>query len=105
MEIVVLLFMIFKLYKMKFTTADAVKDSSFQEFNEIYKKYDVKLVGGGYNSKDHQEIYFMSVFNDEDHYKETTQKLQSDPKYVELTKKLEEHREDVDVKTLEGFEF
>lgn len=89
---------------MKFKTADAVHESSYKEFDEVYKKYDVKLVGGGYNAKDHKEIYFMSVYNDEDHYKETTKKLQSDPAYIELSKKLEENREDVQVKTLEGFE-
>jgi len=89
---------------MKFKTADAVHESSYKEFDEVYKKYDVKLVGGGYNAKDHKEIYFMSVYNDEDHYKETTKKLQSDPTYIELSKKLEENREDVQVKKLEGFE-
>ncbi len=89
---------------MKFKTADAVSNSEYNEFDVLYKKYGVKLVGGGYNAKDHQEIYFISVYNDENHYKETTQKLQSDPKYIELTKKLEESREDVQVKTLEGFD-
>ncbi|MCG3254199.1 MAG: hypothetical protein ACTSUW_03495 [Candidatus Heimdallarchaeota archaeon] len=89
---------------MKFKTADAVHENSYKEFDEVYKKYGVKLVGGGYNSKDHKEIYFMSVFNDEAHYKETTEKLQSDPTYIELSKKLEVDREDVQIKTLEGFD-
>ncbi|MHA1243524.1 MAG: hypothetical protein ACTSP7_03015 [Candidatus Heimdallarchaeota archaeon] len=95
--------MIYKLYKMKFATADAVSENDFNEFDKLYKKHNVKLVGGGYNTDDHQEIYFISVFNDEDHYKETTQKLQSDERYVKLTKKLEENREGIQVKTLEGF--
>ena len=105
MGVIVPLIMIFKLYKIRYKTADAVKDSSFQEFNEVYKKYDVKLLGGGYNADDHHEISFMTVYKDEDHYKDTVQKLQNDSKYIELTKKLEESREDVQVKTLEGFEF
>ena len=88
---------------MKFKTADAVHESSYKEFDVVYKKYGVKLVGGGYDSKDHKEIYFMSVFNDEDHYKETTKKLQSDSTYMELSKKLEVDREDVNIMTLEGF--
>lgn len=104
MEIAVQLFMIYKLYKMKYKTADAVHENSYKEFDEIYKKYDVKMVGGGYNSEDHKVIYFMSVYNDEDHYKETVKKLQSDPTYIELTKKLEVNREDIKVKTLEGFD-
>ena len=77
---------------------------SLKEFDAVYKKYGVKLVGGGYDSKDHKEIYFMSVFNDEDHYKETTKKLQSDSTYMELSKKLEVDREDVNIMTLEGFD-
>ena len=88
---------------MKFKTADAVHEKSYKEFDVVYKKYGVKLVGGGYDSKDHKEIYFMSVFNDEDHYKETTKKLQSDSTYMELSKKLEVDREDVNIITLEGF--
>ena len=89
---------------MKFKTADAVHENSYKEFDAVYQKYGVKLVGGGYNSEDHNEIYFMSVYNDEDHYKESIKKLQSDPAYIELSKKLEVDREDVQVKTLEGFE-
>ncbi|MHA1557405.1 MAG: hypothetical protein ACTSPM_10790 [Candidatus Heimdallarchaeota archaeon] len=96
--------MIYKLYNMKYKTADAVSVNDYDEFNVIYKKYGVKLVGGGYNTKDHKEIYFISVYNDDNHYDETIQKLQSDPKYIELTKKLEQNREDVQIKTLEGFE-
>ena len=104
MEINELLTMIYKLYKMKFKNADSVHENSYKEFDEVYQKYDVKLVGGGYNSKDHKELYFMSVYNDEDHYKETVEKLKSDPTYIELSKKLEVDREDVQVKTLEGFD-
>jgi len=89
---------------MTFNTADAVSENRFNEFNELYKKHSVKLVGGGYNSKNHQEIYFITAYNDEDHYKVTTQKLQADQKYLDLTKMLEEDRENVQVKTLEGFE-
>ncbi|MHA1211898.1 MAG: hypothetical protein ACTSSH_05495 [Candidatus Heimdallarchaeota archaeon] len=90
---------------MKFSTADAAHDNGYKEFSEVYEKYDVKLVGGGYNSEDHKEISFMSVYNDEDHYKETIDKLKSDSAYIKLSKKLEVNREDVRVKTLEGFEF
>ncbi len=88
---------------MKFKSADAVHENSYKEFDKLYKKYGVKLVGGGYDSKDHKEIYFMSVYDDEDHYKDIVKKLQSDSTYIELSKKLEVDREDVNIMTLEGF--
>ncbi len=99
-----MLSMIYKLYKVKYKSAEAANDSNLAEFNKIYEKYNVKMLGGGINNKDPLEVYFMSVFEDEDHYHESVKKLQSDPKYVELTKKLNDSRESIEVISLEGME-
>ena len=96
--------MIYKLYKVKYKSADAANDSNFEEFNEIYKKYGINMVGGGINMKDPLEVYFMSEYKDEEHYKESIKKLQSDPRYIELSKMLNDNREHIEVISLEGME-
>jgi len=96
--------MIYKLYKVKYKTAEVANDSNLDEFTKIYEKYNVKMLGGGINAKDPLEVYFMSVFEDEDHYQESVKKLHSDPKYIELSKKLNDDRESVEVISLEGME-
>jgi len=94
--------MLYKLYKAKNKSSDPIYDDSFEDFSKVYKKYDVQVLGGGTNVDNKSEMYLMVVYKDNAHYEETVKKLRADPKYIELTKKLEESRESVEVITLES---
>jgi len=94
--------MLYKLYKAKNKTTDVIYDDSFEEFSKIYKKYDVQVLGGGTNVEDNSEMYLMIVYKDKNHYEETVKKLQADPTYNDLSKKLQESRESIEVITLES---
>ena len=96
--------MYYKLYKTKTKTTDVSYDESFSEFNKIYKKHDVQVLGGGTNVEDRREMYLMTLYKDKSHYEETVNKLRDDPRYMELSKKLEEGRESIEVITLESDE-
>ena len=94
--------MFYKLYKSIQKTADIIYDDSYEEFSKIYKKYDVKVLGGGTNVDNPREMYLMVVYKDKTHYEETVKKLQNDPKYAELSKELQERRESIEITTLES---
>ena len=94
--------MLYKLYKQKNKTTDEIYDDSFAEFSKIYKKYDVQVLGGGTNVDDSSEMYLMVVYKDKTHYEETVEKLRADSTYNELSKKLQEKREGIEVITLES---
>lgn len=96
--------MYYKLYKSRNKTTDIGYDESFSEFNKIYKKHDVQVLGGGTNVEDPHEMYLLTLYKNKSHYEETVKKLRDDPKYVELTKKLQEDRESIEVITLESDE-
>ncbi|MFW9966295.1 MAG: NIPSNAP family protein [Candidatus Thorarchaeota archaeon] len=65
-----------------------------EEFEAIYKKYKVDILGFWETADDPNEVYYISKYEDEADYKSTTEKLHSDERYAELTKKLEEVRLD-----------
>ena len=94
--------MLYKLYKAKNKSSEDIYDDSFEGFSKVYKKYDVQVLGGGTNVDDNSEMYLMVVYKDKNHYEETIKKLKADPTYVELSKKLQETRESIDVITLES---
>ena len=96
--------MYYKLYKTKTKTTDVSYDASFSEFNKIYQKHDAQVLGGGANVEDRREMYLMTLYKNKLHYEETVNKLRDDPKYMELSKKLEEGRESIEVITLESDE-
>jgi len=94
--------MLYKLYKSKVKPTEVTYEDSFEDFSKIYKKYDVQILGGGTNTEDNSEMYLMVAYKDEDHYKQTVEKLHSDSTYQELSKKLQETRESIEVITLES---
>ena len=94
--------MLYKLYKSKQKSTDVIYDDSFEDFSKIYKKYDVQVLGGGTNVDDKSEMYLMVVYKDKTHYEQTVEKLQADPTYQELSKKLQEKRDSIEVITLES---
>jgi hypothetical protein len=62
------------------------------EFEGIYKKHNVDIIGFWENADDPSEVYYLSKFEDEADYKSKVEELRGDARYVELTKKLEEIR-------------
>ncbi len=64
------------------------------EFEEIYKKHDINIVGFWENAEDSSEAYYLSRYEDESDYKKRTELLRSDERYVQLSKELEEIRVD-----------
>ena len=94
--------MLYKLYKAKNKSTEDIYDDSFEGFSKVYKKYDVQVLGGGTNVDDNSEMYLMVVYKDKNHYEETVKKLKADSTYIELSKKLQETRESIDVITLES---
>lgn len=67
-------------------------DELRSEFEGIYKKYKVNILGFWENANDPTEAYYISRYEDEADYKSKTDQLRSDDRYAELTKKLEEVR-------------
>jgi hypothetical protein len=64
------------------------------EFEEIYKKYEVDIVGFWENAEDTSEIYYLSRYEDEADYKKKTERLRNDERYAKLSKQLNELRID-----------
>ena len=95
-------YMIYKLYKEK---SKGLRDQPaglemFDDFNEIYKANDVKVIGVWQNNEDPNEIYFMTAFRSDEHYQSFIALMKEDSSYQEMAKKLEEDRESIEVTTL-----
>ncbi|MFX1533343.1 MAG: hypothetical protein ACFFDI_03845 [Promethearchaeota archaeon] len=97
--------MIFKLYKTRYKEGQDSDFERFKGFLDFYKEYGVQVVGGGINVDDPLENYLMTTYKDKVHYEETVAKMQSDPKYQELTQQLQEVRDSVEITTLEAPDF
>ena len=62
------------------------------EFEEIYKKHQVDIVGFWENAEDPTEAFYIARYDNEDDYKKTVEKLRSDNRYAELTEDLKKLR-------------
>ncbi len=83
------------LYKTKSKTEGHDElDEIRAEFEEIYKKYEVNIVGFWENVDDISEIYYLSRYEDEADYKNKTDRLRGDERYAKLSKQLGELRVD-----------
>ncbi|MHA1924352.1 MAG: hypothetical protein ACXABV_01520 [Candidatus Thorarchaeota archaeon] len=84
---------IYMLYRTKAKNGAHDKlDDLRSEFEGIYKKYKVNIIGFWENAADSNEAYYLSKYEDEADYKSKTDQLRSDERYTDLTKKLEEIR-------------
>ncbi|MFX1512051.1 MAG: NIPSNAP family protein [Promethearchaeota archaeon] len=92
--------MIYKLYKERLRRNYQEIEQAFKQFQEIYKKFGVKVIGAWENVDDPQEGYLITAYRDNAHYEETVAKMRTDPKYTELTSELQKVRESIDVTTL-----
>jgi quercetin dioxygenase-like cupin family protein len=93
---------VYKFYKERTKTLSS-QSSSYKLVNEFKKIYDengVKVVGVWMNADDPHEQYFMTGYKDESHYKEFVERVQTDPKYQEMSDEIKKDRESIEVVTL-----
>ena len=67
-------------------------DELISEFEAVYKKHNVDILGAWANEDDPSEIFYQSKYESEEDYKRTVEELRNDADYAELTTKLEEIR-------------
>lgn len=70
------------------------------KFEDLYKKYNVDIVGFWVNAKDENELYYISKYEDENDYKMKVENLRKDEEYVRLTKQLKEVRTSIETTKL-----
>ena len=96
--------MIFKLYKTRVTSGkrpeDKVLEREYKGFQEIYRKYGVKVIGAWDNMDDPLEGYLITAYRDNVHYEETVAKMRVDPKYMEMSKERQKNFETVKAVTM-----
>ncbi len=96
--------MLFKLYRSVSHPDDKIPDEEmkriFKGFQEIYKEYDVKVIGAWENIENPLESYLITAYKDETHYKEAVAKMRANERYQKLTEERRAARETVEVKTL-----
>jgi hypothetical protein len=64
----------YMLYRSKAKSSEEL-DNLRMQFEEIYKKHKVDIVGFWVNAEDESEAYYMSKYENEDHYKKTVETL------------------------------
>jgi hypothetical protein len=96
--------MIFKLYKTRVTSGKRPEDKDLEReykgFQEIYRKYGVKVIGAWDNMDDPLKGYLITAYRDNAHYEETVAKMRDDPKYMELSKERQKNFETIKVVTM-----
>jgi hypothetical protein len=75
-------------------------ERGYQGFQEIYRKYGVKIIGAWENVDDPQEGYLITAYRDNAHYVEAVAKMRADPKYMELTKERQKNVETEEIATM-----
>ena len=81
------------LYKTKAKSTEEL-DSLRVQFEEIYKRHEVDIVGFWTNAEAEEEFFYMSRYKDEADYKNTVEKLRQDEDYIRLGKELKDARLD-----------
>ena len=81
----------YMLYKTKAKSTDEL-DNLRVQFEEIYKRHEVDIVGFWTNADAENEFFYMSRYKDEADYKNTVEKLRSDEDYIRLGKELKDAR-------------
>ncbi len=89
----------YMLYTTKAKSSKEMDDLRVQ-FQEIYERHKVDIVGFWVNAEDESEAYYMSKYENEEHYKSTVAKLRSDEDYVRLGAELAKTRVENESKRL-----
>jgi len=96
--------MLYKLYIGRSNPENKLSDSEmeqfFKAFQEIYKKYGVKMIGAWENLEDPLENYLITAYNDATHYEETVAKMRMNETYQKFTEEGKASREIVKVVTM-----
>ena len=89
--------MLYKLYIVKYKGLSEESRSMryFDEFNKIYKKHGVKVIGVWYNLDDPNESHFMTAFNGEEHYTSFVEAMKDNKHYQEMSTELADERESI----------
>ena len=90
---------IFKLYTTKAKSSEEM-DKLRMQFQEIYNKHNIDIVGFWINAEAEDEFYYMSKYEDENDYHKKVELLKQDEEYKHLTEKVKNARTSFDSKTL-----
>ena len=84
------------MYMLYKTTAKSSKemDDLRVQFQEIYKRHNVDIVGFWTNADTEKEFFYMSRYENEGDYKRKVEELHRDEDYNRLTSKVKEARVD-----------
>lgn len=84
------------MYMLYKTTAKSSKemDDLRVQFQEIYKRHNVDIVGFWTNADAEEEFFYMSRYENEGDYKRKVEELHRDEDYNRLTSKVKEARMD-----------
>ena len=89
----------YMLYTTKAKSSKEMEDLRMQ-FQEIYKRHNIDIVGFWTNAEAEEEFYYMSKYKDENDYKKKVELLRKDEEYKHLTEKVNEARMSFDSKKL-----
>ena len=81
----------YMLYTTKAKSSEEL-DNLRVQFEEIYKRNKVDIVGFWVNAEAEDEFFYMSRYENEADYKEKVGKLREDEDYIRLGKELKEAR-------------
>ena len=89
--------MIYKLYVIKSNVLarDSKGIALFDEFKLIYEDNNVKVMGVWVNEDDPNEIYFMTAFENDDHYEQFVGSMKDHKRYQEMSLLMESERESI----------
>ncbi len=88
-KFIVIIMAFYMHYRAKVKSEDVAElDEVRSKFEEIYKRHKVDILGFWENADDPSEVIYISRYEDEDDYKRTVEALNSDERYVELTKDI-----------------
>jgi len=81
----------YMLYTTKAKSSEQLDDLRVQ-FEEIYKRNKVDIVGFWVNAEAEDEFFYMSRYENEADYKNKVEQLQKDEDYIRLGRELKEAR-------------
>ena len=89
----------YMLYTTKAKSSEEMDDLR-KQFQEIYNRYNIDVVGFWTNAEAENEFFYMSKYKDETDYEKKVELLRNDEEYKNLTEKVKEARVAFDSKKL-----
>ncbi|MGD2072595.1 MAG: NIPSNAP family protein [Candidatus Thorarchaeota archaeon] len=86
---------LYMLYQSKIKQGqEETMDNLRTEFEDLYKKHNIEIIGAWANEEDSTETFYLSRYENKEDYEKKTGALRKDTRYAELTDKLKEVRLD-----------